>query len=225
MRQKYRSLFSRVWRWHEGKAVFSLLPTWPGFYFVSISETTRNVEILHSDCHSNFDSFPHFPPTSIGLSGLFGYSQIWLNQVEVESTLDRFPTERSSVGKCIQRAAKKFFCFAKHHPGSARQKYTQPGKRNLADLFRYFENWKYSDSPTDRYREFVIPFRQTRPFGLIPNVRLSIFGVSIVMHAVDMLFFVRAEWYHMCHVAFLLMTYSLLPCPPNIFSSVHPVSR
>ena len=34
----------------------------------------------------------------------------------------------------IQRAAKKFFCFAKHHPGSARQKYTQPGKRNLADL-------------------------------------------------------------------------------------------
>ena len=34
----------------------------------------------------------------------------------------------------VQRSAKKFFCFAKHHPGSARQKYTQPGKRNLADL-------------------------------------------------------------------------------------------
>ena len=27
-----------------------------------------------------------------------------------------------------------FFCFAKHHPGSARQKCTQPGKTNLADL-------------------------------------------------------------------------------------------
>ena len=35
-----------------------------------------------------------------------------------------------------QRVAKKFFCFAKHHPGSARQKYTQPGKRNLADPCR-----------------------------------------------------------------------------------------
>ena len=34
----------------------------------------------------------------------------------------------------IQRWAKKFFCFTKHHPGSARQKYTQPGKWNLADL-------------------------------------------------------------------------------------------
>ena len=34
----------------------------------------------------------------------------------------------------LQRAAKFFFCFAKHHPGSARQKYTQPGKRNLAAL-------------------------------------------------------------------------------------------
>ena len=34
----------------------------------------------------------------------------------------------------IQRSAKKFFCFAKHDPGSARQKYTQPGKKNLADL-------------------------------------------------------------------------------------------
>ena len=34
----------------------------------------------------------------------------------------------------VQRSAEKFFCFAKHHPGSARQKYTQPGKRDLADL-------------------------------------------------------------------------------------------
>ena len=34
----------------------------------------------------------------------------------------------------VQRSAEKFFCFAKHHPGSARQKYTQPGKQNLADL-------------------------------------------------------------------------------------------
>ena len=36
----------------------------------------------------------------------------------------------------VQRSAKKFFCFAKHDPGIARQKYTQPGKRNLADLCR-----------------------------------------------------------------------------------------
>ena len=34
----------------------------------------------------------------------------------------------------VQRSAKKFFCFAKHDPGNARQKFTQPGKRNLADI-------------------------------------------------------------------------------------------
>ena len=28
----------------------------------------------------------------------------------------------------------KVFCFAKHHPVSARPKYTQPGKRNLVNL-------------------------------------------------------------------------------------------
>ena len=39
----------------------------------------------------------------------------------------------------VQRAAKFSFCFAKHHPGSAKQKYTQPGKRNLADLCRLLE--------------------------------------------------------------------------------------
>ena len=36
----------------------------------------------------------------------------------------------------VQRLAKKFFCFAKHHPGRARQKDTQPGKRSVADLCR-----------------------------------------------------------------------------------------
>ena len=41
------------------------------------------------------------------------------------------------VPRTLQRAAIKFFCFAKHHPACCRQKYTQPGKRNLADLCRH----------------------------------------------------------------------------------------
>ena len=43
----------------------------------------------------------------------------------------------------IQRAAKKFFCFAKHHLGSAGQKYTQPGKMNLADLCITICPWQH----------------------------------------------------------------------------------
>ena len=43
-------------------------------------------------------------------------------------------TYKGSSIKGVQRSTKKFFCFAKHDPGSARQKQTQPGKGNLADL-------------------------------------------------------------------------------------------
>ena len=50
------------------------------------------------------------------------------------STKHRFLVELKIPENNVQRSATKFFCFAKHHPGSARQKYTQPGKRNLADL-------------------------------------------------------------------------------------------
>ena len=45
--------------------------------------------------------------------------------------------------RVVQRSAKKFFCFAKHHPASARQKYKQPSKRNLADLCTY-QKWELS---------------------------------------------------------------------------------
>ena len=54
--------------------------------------------------------------------------------------------EMYSYVNVVQRVAKQFFSFAKHHPGSARQKHTQPGKRNLADRCSTSDQERLSDA-------------------------------------------------------------------------------